>query len=126
MEFLKCPFPCTVALEYHDGVIRRCENEQAVDLLETQLVYAADVGVMFRDDRAGGVEDAEFFRVDFHDVTVIRGVDVGDDSGAIQGIGKGAHATAAADAAHLGNVEVFQGLRAAHVDVHVRAQGEFR
>lgn len=54
---------------------------------------------MFRDDRAGGVEDAEFFRVDFHDVTVIRGVDVGDDSGAIQGIGKGAHATAAADAA---------------------------
>lgn len=76
---------------------------------------------MFRDDRVGGVEDAEFFRVDFHHVTVIRGVDVGDDSGAIQGIGKGAHATAAADAAHLGDVEVFQGLRAAHVDVHVRA-----
>ena len=81
---------------------------------------------MLRDDRAGGVEYTEFFRVDFHDVTVIRGVDVGNDAGAFQSIGKGTHATAATDAAHLGDVKVFQGLRAAHVDVHVRAQSEFR
>ena len=56
---------------------------------------------MFRNDRAGGIEDTEFFRVDFHDVTVIRGVDVGNDAGAFQSIGKWTHATAATDAAHL-------------------------
>lgn len=51
-------------------------------------------------------------QVDFHDIAVIHEVNVGDDMGASQRIREGANA------AHLEDVTVFQGLHPAHVDVH--------
>lgn len=95
-------------------------------MLVAEFAGGRDVGVVFRYDCAGGVEDAEFFGVDFDDVAVVCGVDVGDDAGFRECVGKGSHAPPSTDAAHLGDVEVFKGLCAAHVDVHVGAQGEFR